>query len=139
MLLIGPAVMQNIVTKLGHRAIRVESLKLAVETLKQVVTQVVIYVEEAGEPDGAEAVRIIKEQNPSVGILVVSNSTDLKHVIAAIGAGVGDYMPRSQEGQALFEIRLKRLISRQQRVVRYQRLFKALKNLQVDLIGTIPA
>jgi signal transduction histidine kinase/DNA-binding response OmpR family regulator len=138
-LLIGPAVMQNIVTKLGHRAIRVESLKLGVETLKQVVAQVVIYVEEAGEPDGAEAVRIIKAQNPTVGILVVSNSVDLKHIIAAIGAGVGDYMPRSQEGQALFEIRLRRLISRQQRVMRYQRLFKALKNLQVDLVGTTPA
>ena len=138
-LLIGPAVMQNIVTKLGHRAIRLESLNIAVETLKQVVAQVVIYVEEAGEPDGAEAVRIIKAQNPTVGILVVSNSTDLKHIIAAIGAGVGDYMPRSQEGQALFEVRLKRLMSRQQRVMRYQRLFKALKNLQVDLVGTTPA
>jgi signal transduction histidine kinase/DNA-binding response OmpR family regulator len=138
-LLIGPAVMQNTVTKLGHRAIRVESLTIGVETLKQVATQVVIYVEEAGEPDGADAVRIIKAQNPTVGILVVSNSTDLKHVIAAIGAGVGDYMPRSQEGQALFELRLKRLISRQQRVMRYQRLFKALKNLQVDLVGTTPA
>jgi signal transduction histidine kinase/DNA-binding response OmpR family regulator len=137
-LLVGPAVMQNIVTKLGHRAIRAESLKVASETLKQVVVQVVVYVEEAGEPDGAEAVRIIKAQNPSIGVLVVSNSTDLKHIISAIGAGVGDYMPRSQEGQALFEVRLKRLIARQQRVTRYQRLFNALKNLHVDLAGATP-
>jgi PleD family two-component response regulator len=74
--------------------------------------------------------------NPNVGVFIIAKEGDLSRIVSAIGIGVGDYLVRPLEGRELFIPRLKRLVERQKRILRYRNVLDTLKKLNIDLLTT---
>jgi DNA-binding NtrC family response regulator len=106
-----------------------------VALVRQEKVRTVIYVErkEDGIP-GARAVETFRQVDPNIGVFVLAQVGQLRRIVDAIGAGVGDYMVYPMEGEELFAERLKRLVGRQERLARYQALIAALQDLNVDIV-----
>jgi two-component system cell cycle response regulator len=112
----------------------VEDLGSVVPAVSQQQVNVVVYAESDDGPDGAEAVQQIHGVNPNVGVFIIAKEGDLSRIVSAIGIGVGDYLVRPLEGRELFIPRLKRLVERQKRILRYRNVLDTLKKLNIDLL-----
>jgi DNA-binding response OmpR family regulator len=102
--------------------------------LQEQEVHVVVFAEGEGGIEGSEAVRRIHRMNPDLGVLVIAQRASLKHIVSAIGIGVGDYIVRPLESRELFAPRLARLVARQQHITRYRRLLESLKKMNIDLL-----
>jgi signal transduction histidine kinase/DNA-binding response OmpR family regulator len=129
---VGPASLANRVEATGYRVTQAE----AIQTVAGQQVNVVIYAESDKGPDGGEAVQQIHAINPNAGVFVIAKEGDLNRIVSAIGIGVGDYLVRPLEGRELFAPRLKRLVERQKRILRYRKVLDTLKRLNIDLMNT---
>jgi signal transduction histidine kinase/DNA-binding response OmpR family regulator len=131
---VGPAGLANSVEATGYRVTQVEDLEAVVPAVSEQQVNAVVYAESDQTPDGGEAVGRIHGVNPNVGVFVIAKEGDLNRIVSAIGIGVGDYLVRPLEGRELFLPRLKRLVDRQKRILRYRKVLDTLKRLNIDLM-----
>jgi signal transduction histidine kinase/DNA-binding response OmpR family regulator len=132
-LVVGPDNLVSTAQKEGFQARKADDLEEVIALTRQAPPQVLVWVEEDGRPDGSTVIQRMIETNPMVGVFLVGKEGDLKRIVEAIGHGVGDYLLRPLEGRDLFAARLKRLVARQQKIVRYRNLIQALKKLNIDM------
>lgn len=134
-LVVGPNDMALQIAELGLETVPLDSLQAAEAILQQRDrdVHVVVVVEHDGSPTTGDAILRLHTIDPDVGVFVIANNEDLAQIVRAIGAGMGDYLVRPFEGQELLGPRLRRLVTRQQRVARYRNLLESLKRLNVDL------
>ncbi|MFC1654859.1 response regulator, partial [Myxococcota bacterium] len=133
---VGPPSLANSVEAAGFRVTQVEDIGSVVPAVSEQQVNVVVYAESEEGPDGGEAVNQIHGVNPNVGVFVIAREGDLSRIVSAIGIGVGDYLVRPLEGRELFTPRLKRLVERQKRILRYRNVLDTLKKLNIDLMTT---
>jgi len=133
---VGPPSLANSVEAEGFRVSQVEDLGAVVPAVAQQQVNVVVYSESDEGPEGAEAVGQIHRTNPNVGVFIIAKEGELSRIVSAIGIGVGDYLVRPLEGRELFIPRLKRLVERQKRILRYRNVLDTLKKLNIDLATT---
>jgi signal transduction histidine kinase/DNA-binding response OmpR family regulator len=131
--LLGPTALANTARQMEYKVIEADSLEEIVSLMETQEVDVVVFVEEAQGPDCSTVVKRVNEVNPYAGVFVMAHEANLKKVVKAIGAGVGDYLIHPIEGSELFGPRLDRLVSRQQRVAKYCRLLDKLKALNIEV------
>jgi signal transduction histidine kinase/DNA-binding response OmpR family regulator len=131
---IGPENLAKGVEGLGHRMTRAFDLEDVAATLEDEEVHLVVFAEGEGGIEGSEAVRRLHGMNPDLGVFVIAQRASLKHIVSAIGIGVGDYIVRPLESRELFAPRLARLVARQQHITRYRRLLESLKKMNIDLL-----
>jgi signal transduction histidine kinase/DNA-binding response OmpR family regulator len=133
---VGPASLANSVEAAGNRVTQVDDIASVVPAVSEQQVNVVVYAESEEGPEGAEAIQQIHGINPNVGVFIIAKEGDLSRIVSAIGIGVGDYLVRPLEGRELFVPRLKRLVERQKRILRYRNVLDTLKKLNIDLMTT---
>jgi signal transduction histidine kinase/CheY-like chemotaxis protein len=135
LLVVGSRSRADAVEALGYEIHFAENLRAALTLVRQEKVQTVVFVErkDDGIP-GARAVEVFRQVDPHIGVFVLAQVGQLRRIVDAIGAGVGDYMVYPMEGEELFAERLKRLVGRQERLARYQALIAALQDLNVDIL-----
>jgi DNA-binding response OmpR family regulator len=130
---LGPKPMVRVAAKLGYETTHAQDLSSLVDLVEAGEAQVVVVVEEASSLDAVEVITLITSLDPEVGLFVVAPERKLQDLVQAIGTGIGDYLLRPLEGRELFGPRLRSLIARRERSVRYNRLLTELKSLNIDL------
>jgi DNA-binding response OmpR family regulator len=131
----APVALVRVARKLGYETTQASGLGELLALVKQGEAQVVVAVEESGGIDGVELITRLWRADPDTGVFVIAPEKKLRELVQAIGTGIGDTLLRPLEGRELFGPRLGRLVVRQQRTVRYQRLLSALKTLHLDLMS----
>ncbi len=132
-LVYGSQSLTRSVEKMGYQAVTAKDLETAIKVAQEQDYRVLVLNEEDRSFDVSEIVRRFHAVCPDMGVFVIAREGDLNSIVSAIGVGVGDYLVRPLEGRELFRTRLERVVSRQQRIVRYRRVIEALKNLNIDL------
>lgn len=133
MAVLAPVALERIVQGLGFETTHCNGLSEVMDLVKAGSVEVVVAVEEGGL-DGIELISRVRRRDPQVGLFIVAQERKLEALVKAIDTSVGDCLLRPLEGRELLAPRLKRLISRQQKSARYERLLAELKALNIDLL-----
>jgi signal transduction histidine kinase/DNA-binding response OmpR family regulator len=132
---VGTASLAREAEKIGYRVTQASDIDAAKNLIEDQEVQVVVFAEKKRTPIGHEVITAIHEINPNIGVFIISHESNLKNVISAISNDVGDYMVRPIDNLDIFGARLKRLVSRQQRITKYNLLLSTLKNMNIDLMA----
>ncbi|MBN2497651.1 MAG: hypothetical protein JXR96_23865 [Deltaproteobacteria bacterium] len=133
-LVCGPEPLSQATGELGHPIMQASSSKEIEEAVRMGMAQIVVAADEADELDGVELFYRLRQLSTTVGVFVLSRSERHASLVEAAGTGIGEFLIRPVEGQALFVPRLKRLIERQQQMTRYRLLLEELKVMNINLM-----
>ncbi len=135
--ILGNKVLVRAASSLGYDIMQVGDENSAIEAIKDGKIQVLVLVE-SDQLDAVDMIYQVRQMEFNVGLFVIAQENRLDDLVQAIGTGIGDYLLRPLEGRELFPSKLKKLIARRDRHLRYSRLLSELKALNLDLQKVLP-
>jgi DNA-binding NarL/FixJ family response regulator len=94
-------VMEQIVTRSGHRALAVGVFREALDALRREAFDVAIVDMEMPDASGETAIGILRAYAPEIKVLIVSGHGDRRRVLAALDAGADGYLLKDELGESL--------------------------------------
>jgi DNA-binding NarL/FixJ family response regulator len=91
----------QLVIRMGHRALAVESEDAALVAAVETPYDLAIVDMELDSGSGASTIAGLRRECPHIRILVVSGHSDPRHVMAAIAAGADGYLLKDEAGESL--------------------------------------
>ncbi len=128
----GNRVLVQSAASLGFDVIHLKDVASAIGHVSSEKIQVLVLVEDE-ELDAVDLIYQVRQLECGVAVFVIAQEKRLDDLVQAIGNAVGDYLLRPLEGREFFPSKLKKLVSRRDKQLRYLRLLKELKALNLDL------
>ncbi|GMU94492.1 MULTISPECIES: sigma-54 dependent transcriptional regulator [Ignavibacterium] len=113
--------------------------KYAIDAIKQKNYDVVLLDLNMREVQGEEVLKFIKDEYPSIEVIILSSQTEMKKAIQCIKAGAYDYIPKPHDPEELI-LTINRALEHKNLLVKTEILEKEiLKKHPVNIIGTSKA
>ncbi len=113
--------------------------KYAIDAIKQKHYDVVLLDLNMREVQGEEVLKFIKDEHPSIEVIILSSQTEMKKAIQCIKAGAYDYIPKPHDPEELI-LTINRALEHKNLLVKTEILEKEInKKHPVNIIGTSKA
>ncbi len=113
--------------------------KYAIDSIKQKHYDVVLLDLNMREVQGEEVLKFIKDEHPSIEVIILSSQTEMKKAIQCIKAGAYDYIPKPHDPEELI-LTINRALEHKNLLVKTEILEKEInKKHPVNIIGTSKA
>lgn len=113
--------------------------KYAIDAIKQKNYDVVLLDLNMREVQGEEVLKFIKDEYPSIEVIILSSQTEMKKAIQCIKAGAYDYIPKPHDPEELI-LTINRALEHKNLLLKTEILEKEiLKKHPVNIIGTSKA
>lgn len=113
--------------------------KYAIDAIKQKNYDVVLLDLNMREVQGEEVLKFVKDEYPSIEVIILSSQTEMKKAIQCIKAGAYDYIPKPHDPEELI-LTINRALEHKNLLLKTEILEKEiLKKHPVNIIGTSKA
>ncbi|MFN3693420.1 MAG: response regulator, partial [Ignavibacterium sp.] len=113
--------------------------KYAIDAIKQKNYDVVLLDLNMREVQGEEVLKFVKDEYPSIEVIILSSQTEMKKAIQCIKAGAYDYIPKPHDPEELI-LTINRALEHKNLILKTEILEKEiLKKHPVNIIGTSKA
>ncbi|MCL6494892.1 MAG: sigma-54 dependent transcriptional regulator [Ignavibacterium sp.] len=113
--------------------------KYAIEAIKQKNYDLVLLDLNMREVQGEEVLKFIKDEYPSIEVIILSSQTEMKKAIQCIKLGAYDYLPKPHDPEELI-LTINRALEHKSLLLKTELLEKeVLKKHPVNIIGTSKA